>query len=157
LNICFSGTVKIVKDPNISKMLKWKNLPYFEVAYRGIKRMKTKSEILRLISFFFVANGIWWQKQQQQQTDLISLPARDLLFDYFQKLGIEKLCIQTLMAREKLRKSGFYVIIFWCQVSISSTFFEQLLREQIPKVQKGSQVILSCLFRFWDLRQKNCL
>jgi len=34
--------------------------------------------------------------------------------------------------------------------SISPTFYEKLLRAQIPKVQKESEVI-SIFLRFWDL------
>jgi len=40
------------------------------------------------------------------------------------------------------------------QVSISSTFLEQLLHAQIPKAQKNTvkSSVISILWRFWDLR-----
>jgi len=42
------------------------------------------------------------------------------------------------------------------QVSISSTFYEQLLRTQIQKAQKDSQVV-NLFLRFWGLRMQKLL
>jgi len=44
--------------------------------------------------------------------------------------------------------AGFFVIYL---VSISLTFYEQLLRSKIPKAEKFRQVV-SILLYFWDLR-----
>jgi len=41
------------------------------------------------------------------------------------------------------------------QVSISPTFYEQLLHTKIPKAQKDTND-LTVFLHFWDLRAKSC-